>query len=250
MKIDLSCPIEVRGYVLSYTENGMQAAARLYNLTTRRIASFEAVARWRSGRDGRKIVCPFSMERVHACGESIFQISLDNTRLPDADSLEILFNTVRFEDSDAEWHAGDGPFAEMNPLPPMSAEELSILKDVAGEDAVCYPSQNSQAWTCVCGRINSNSTESCARCHRSHFTSIGYTPEKVRFLHEARKPVDVPAELPKGSPVRRMNLFRRTLLWTLAILALTAFIVLQDRPAGTSASLNASASVETAADYH
>lgn len=242
MKIDLSCPIEVRGYVLSYTENGMQAAARLYNLTPRRIASFEAVARWRSGPDGRKIICPFSMEHVHAAGESIFQISLDNNRLPDADRLEILFNTVRFEDGGAEWHAGDGPFAEMSPLPPMSADELSVLKSVAGEDAVCYPRQDSQTWTCVCGRMNPNPSELCARCHRDHFTAIGYTPEKVSFLHEARKPVEAVPEISAHGRTRRTGILRRTLLWTLAILALTTFFILQEYPA--NAPLHASAAIE------
>lgn len=245
MKIDLSCPIEVRGYVLNYTEKGMQAAARLYNMTTRRIASFEAVARWSNGPDGRKIVCPFSMEHVHACGESMFQISLDNNRLPDADRLEILFNTIRFEDGDTEWHAGNGPFAEMNPLPPMSSDELSMLKSVAGDDAVCYPHPDFQTWTCVCGRMNPAESESCARCRRDRFTSIGYTPEKVRFLYEAQKPAEPVPEISGRSRIRRTGMFRRTFLWTLAILALTAFFFLQDNPMDTNASLNASAAIET-----
>ena len=137
MKIDLSCPIEVRGYALDCTQPIARASVRLYNLTNRRIEGFEAVARWHSRVENRKILCPFSMERLHAGSESMFQIELDNRRLPDADSLEILFNSVRFEDGDREWRAGNVPYTEIGPLPPMGSEELRMLKAAAGEDAVC-----------------------------------------------------------------------------------------------------------------
>lgn len=247
MKIDLSCPIEVRGYTLSRSDRGTQAAVRLYNLTNRRIASIEAVARWQCTPENRRIVCPFSMERMNACGGSIFQITLDNNRLPDADSIEILFNTVRFEDGDAEWHAGNGPFAEMSPLPPLNGEERMLLKNIGGEDAVCWPVQNDAVWTCVCGRMNPRGTDVCARCRRSFADAMACTPERAQEQARRAAEAAVPAELlERRFERRRTRLFHRTLLFALAALAVTAFLVVYDQPAPKPAALNASATaIET-----
>lgn len=247
MKIDLSCPIEVRGYALSCSDRGMQAVVRLYNLTDRRIASIEAVARWQCTPENRKIVCPFSMEHMNACGRSFFQITLDNNRMPDADNIEILFNTVRFEDGDPEWHAGNGPFAEMAPLPPLNSEEMMLLKSVGGDDAVCWPKQNDAVWTCVCGRMNPFGTDMCARCHRSMNDAMACTPEYAQEqLNRAAEPT-IPVEvLERRFERRRSRLFQRTLLFALVALAVTAFLVVCEQPAPKPTVLNASAAaIET-----
>lgn len=225
MKIDLSCPIEVRGYVLSYSEHSMQASVRMYNLTPRRIASFEAVARWHSSEENKSIVCPFSMDTPRAAGETIFQIALDNNRLPTADSLEILFNTVRFQDGDADWQANNGPFAEMQPLPGLESNELTLLRNAAGTDAVCYPRQDSRIWTCVCGRMNLNNADQCVRCHRDHFEALSFTPERVQNSQTAEAIVS-PSTLQEGFLRRRSRLMRRTLLMSLAVLAIATLFAL------------------------
>lgn len=251
MKLDLSCPIEVRGYALTCSERGLQAEVRLYNLSGRSIESFEAVARWHSSSENRKIVCPFSMERVHACGRNMFRITLDNNRLPGADSLEILFNTIRFEDGDSEWRAGSGPFAEMEPLPPMSEHEKNMLRTVAGSDAVCYPKQDAQTWRCVCGRLNPNGADACVRCRRDHFSALGFTPENVQFHYENDH--TAPAETAEPLPVlerrfvrRRARLFQQTLLIALAALAVTVLLVVREQPAANTGALTASATaIET-----
>ena len=244
MKIDLSCPIEVRGYTLSRSDRGIQAVVRLYNLTDRRIASIEAVARWQSTAENRRIVCPFSMEYMNACDRSIFQITLDNNRMPDADNIEILFNTVRFEDGDTEWHAGNGPFAEMAPLPPLDSEERMLLKSVGGEDAVCWPKQNDAVWTCVCGRMNPLGSDVCVRCRRSMADAMACTPERAKEKLCRTAEPSVPAEvLEHRFERRRTRLFQRTLLFVLAALAVTAFLVISEQPAPQPTVLNASATV-------
>ena len=229
MKIDLSCPIELRGYALSAGEKGVQATLRLYNLSPRRIVAFEAAARWRRP-DGLSMVCPFSCERPRAGGHEMFQHPLLNDRIPDADGLEILFSSVRFDDG--EWHAGEGPFAEIGSLPAMSDEELAMLKAVAGEDAVCHPRQDSRTWLCVCGRTNSNAQDICVRCGRDHFTALGHTPENIRFHYESAKSAPraeaTPSEvLARRFLRRRAKLFRGTLFTVLMLLAITAFFALQ-----------------------
>ena len=183
MKVDLSCPVEVRGYALSGDGDAMRASIRLYNLTRRRVAWLEGAAGWFSA-SGKRMATPFRADSLRAPGESAFRIALETSRLPDANRLELRFSRVGFDDGD-EWHAGDGPFADLEPLPAIAPSELDALRDFAGADAVCYPKQTSQIWRCVCGRLNPNDVDTCARCHRSHFAAIACTSDAVRSRAES-----------------------------------------------------------------
>lgn len=232
MKLDLSCPIELRGYTLSYTETEVCAAVRLYNLSSRRIASFEAVAKWHSSASNRSTAAPFCAERLRAGGENGFKITLTTERMPDADSLDILFTRVSYEDGLDEWRCGEGMIVDVAPLPAIPSDALAELRSIAGVDAVCYPRQDSQVWRCVCGRTNLNSADKCARCHRDHFEALGYTPEAV-----AKRPRPHPSQeepIPQAQLEslhadfvrQRTRLLKRTLAAALALLALAAFCVL------------------------
>ncbi len=183
MKVDLSCPVEVRGYALSGDDDAMRASVRLYNLTRRRVAWLEGAAGWFSA-SGKRMATPFRADSLRAPGESAFRIALETSRLPDANRLELRFSRVGFDDGD-EWRAGDGPFADLEPLPAIAPAELDALRDFAGADAVCYPKQTSQIWRCVCGRLNPNDVDTCARCHRSHFAAIACTSDAVRSRAES-----------------------------------------------------------------
>lgn len=183
MKVDLSCPVEVRGYALSGDGDAMRASVRLYNLTRRRVAWLEGAAGWFSA-SGKRMATPFRADSLRAPGESAFRIALETSRMPDANRLELRFSRVGFGDGD-EWRAGDGPFADLEPLPAIAPAELDALRDFAGADAVCYPKQTSQIWRCVCGRLNPNDVDTCARCHRSHFAAIACTSDAVRSRAES-----------------------------------------------------------------
>ena len=183
MKVDLSCPVEVRGYALSGDGDAMRASVRLYNLTRRRVAWLEGAAGWFSA-SGKRMATPFRADSLRVPGESAFRIALETSRLPDANRLELRFSRVGFDDGD-EWRAGDGPFADLEPLPAIGPAELDALRDFAGADAVCYPKQTSQIWRCVCGRLNPNDVDTCARCHRSHFAAIACTSDAVRSRAES-----------------------------------------------------------------
>ena len=242
MKLDLSCPIEMRGYSLSFADGAAEAAVRLYNLTTRRIASFEAIAKWRSSASGKSIALPFCADGLRAGGENGFKLNLSCIRLSDADQLELVFTSVRFEDGD-DWRAGAGTIIDIEPLEPISASDLSALRTVAGADAVCFPQQNEQAWRCVCGRMNLKATGTCVRCHRSQLFALDCTPENVRFLSTAIQPDSFPDESddPQSKYLRRRTrLFHRTLATAIAALVLTALLILSCQPSDAG---NASAEV-------
>lgn len=227
MKLDLSCPIEVRGYLMSRNDGCTEVSVRLYNLSAHRISGFEAVAKWRDSSSGRSLAAPFIAERLRAGGENGFRITLTADHLPDADELELSFTRVHFEDGSPDWLGGDGPFAELEPLPAIDAETLSLLRDEAGSDAVCFPEQRAQIWRCVCGRLNSNDAAHCARCHRDRAVALDHTPDRLRKEHAPRSASeDDLASLQTEYVRQRGRLFRRTLLATVAILALTVGLVL------------------------
>lgn len=237
MKLDLSCPIELRGYSLTYTDSTAQADLRLYNLSSRRVASFEAVAKWHSRLCDRSVAVPFCAEHLRASGENGFHISLTCSRLPDADQLELVFTAVHFEDGCDDWRAGQGMIVDVSPIEAIAPGDLAALRSLAGEDAVCFPRQDCQTWRCVCGRINANADQGCARCHRDHAIAVGHTPENVRFLSEAIRPTQIGfnddeavTDLHRNYLCRRSKLFHRTLVMVIAALALTAMLVMKYQP--------------------
>lgn len=245
MKLDLSCPIELRGYTLSYTDSEAQASVRLYNLTDRRIASFEAIAKWRSRSTGRGVAMPFCAERLRAGAENGFRITLSCDRQPDADRLELIFTSVRFEDGGPDWRAGDGTIVEIASLEAISSADLEALRSAAGSDAVCFPKQDHKIWRCVCGRVNAHETETCVRCHRDRHVALSYTPETVRARYvPASEEVFSAEEEAVINDMRaqflrqRSHLLRRTLAMAIAALALTVLLVLHHNPV-EAASANA-----------
>lgn len=251
MKLDLSCPIELRGYTLSYTDSDVQASVRLYNLTNRRIASFEAIAKWRSRSSDRGIAMPFCAERLRAGAENGFRINLSCDRQPDADRLELIFTAVRFEDGGPDWRAGEGTVVDVSPLEPISSANLEALRTAAGPDAVCFPRQERHLWRCVCGRVNAADTETCVRCHRDRADALRHTPEAVRAHQPAfvsDESIEDEEELINDMHTRylrhRGRLLRRTLAMAIAALALTVLLVLNYNPVEA-----ASASAEVVSIY-
>lgn len=225
MKLDLSCPIELRGYALVCKDGRADATARLYNLSDRRIASFEAVAKWRSELAGRSLACPFTADALRAEKRGFFSMELSTDRLPDADSVELLFTRVRFEDGE-EWRAGNGPYADVGPLPFLRPDELTHLRAQMGDDAVCVPRRDAETWRCVCGRVNAGKT--CVRCLRSFDEVFAFTPEPS----ESAPAVETPAKAAEFEVLqtralrRQTRRLRRALALSVVLLAVGTLAVL------------------------
>ena len=220
MKLDFSCPIELRGVTVTGGENRLTAEFSLYNLSSHRIDSFDAVAKWRSA-SGRSLACPFTAGHLRASGKNMFTYTLINDRMPDAESVDLLFTSVHYEDGTPDWHAGDGPYVQADPQPAPSHPEISHLYADLASDTFCCSSQREELLTCACGRIHSRETIRCAHCQ--------HTLEEV--LQQAdRRPVRPAANEPSIEYMQQQNLqkkrrlFRRTFL--LAIAALTAVAIL------------------------
>lgn len=185
MKQDLSCPIELQGCTLSHNESSAQASVCLYNNSARRIALFEAVLKWRSSASGRSIAAPYVAQNLRISAEKCTQMTFSTARLPDADHFDIVFTTVQFDDDVDDWHAGSGTVVDISPIQLAEGEDLTLLQAAAGSDAKCFPSQDEQAWRCVCGRVNVDCV--CTRCSRRLSDVIGFTRDNVLAQHEAKQ---------------------------------------------------------------
>ena len=240
MKVDLSCPVELRGYELTSDDAGRtRASVRLYNLAGRRISAFEAVVRWENSRTGASAAVPFTAEHLRAGGRSYFTLSLSTDLVCAADYVELNFTRVRFEDGDREWRAGGGMIVEISETEPLSGPEQNALLALAGEDAIRFPEENEKTWTCVCGRVNLQSGRPCVRCGRGHddvfpaLTRESVLASDIRVeavldlddmpLDERRDMRRREERMHRELRRKRAALIRRTAVAAVAVLALVLF---------------------------
>ena len=166
MKVDLSCPVELRSYELISDDAGhTRANICLYNLSARRVSGFEAVAHWLDSRSGASAAVPFAIDRMRAGARSFFNITL-TAAAGKADHVGLNFTRVCFEDGEHEWRAGDGPVTEVSEILPLPGPEQNSLLAAAGEDAVRFAAEENGVWRCVCGRANPRGQVQCVRCLR------------------------------------------------------------------------------------
>ena len=167
LKIDLTCPIEIRGYELTCDEEGgARAYIRMNNLAAHPISRFDAVACWSNSQTGQSEAQTFRVDQLDADARSEFPFTLAAFAVPHADTVDIHFNRVRFADGTADWIGGQAETIDIDELPLLSEEESDLLCDIAGDDAVRFSELHEKHWVCVCGRANYLHHETCSRCGR------------------------------------------------------------------------------------
>lgn len=167
LKIDLTCPIEIRGYELICDDRGcVRAYITLNNLAPHAIAHFDAIVCWANSITGQSEAQPIRADQLSADARATFQFSLSTTTVAEADVLELHFTRVHFADGEPEWIGGQAEPVEIDELPQTPGAELRLLHNAAGEDAVRFPEKHEKHWVCVCGRANFRHQTVCARCLR------------------------------------------------------------------------------------
>lgn len=220
MKIDLTCPIELRSYELIYDDRGYARAYITFNnLSPHAIDRFDAIACWANSQSGQNIAQPFRADMLSADARSAFRFSLSTTAVPDADTLEIHFTRVRFADGEAEWIGGQSEMVDIEEIPAENGRALHMLTAAAGEDAVRFPIAHPEHWICVCGRANFRHETVCSRCLRSRrevFTLFTREAVLLPTPAEAGKAADSGASRPRKRAEARdaelrakFQLFRR-----------------------------------------
>lgn len=164
--VDLSCPIELRGYELLNDDFGnIRAYIRLHNLTKKKIVGYAATINWYNAITRARITESISVDECEIEPQDDFKLVHSTQNLAKIDHVEMYFASVAFEDG-SEWKPGNGDLIEIGEQPELAGAGLDRLREAAGEDAVQYPQVQKEYWRCVCGRINYLKDEKCVRCQR------------------------------------------------------------------------------------
>jgi len=77
-------------------------------------------------------------------------------------NIDIIIEQVSFEDGSI-WKKGNN---ELKDIAGAVNDGDEDLQEVAGKDAITYPSEDTDTWRCVCGRFNKKANTTCIRCER------------------------------------------------------------------------------------
>ena len=184
MIIDLSCPIELRGYELLHDDKGVtRARIDFFNVSDETITEYSGIVRWSRDLSDAGINDPIQVDNLEIKGGTEFQLALSTSQLRYADRLELYFTQVRFTNAPV-WKPDDSDLVDIGEQHSLKGRELKRLKEIAGEDAVMYPETQDQFWRCVCGRINPLQAEECARCRRERGYVLSELNRKAVGLNE------------------------------------------------------------------
>ncbi len=164
MRIDLSCPVELWHFKLP-TESYPVVRLNLFNLSDKAVTSLQAALFCFDEEDEQ---FARQVERVNGLeGEprSAFEVLIASDDGAQAARMDFVIEKVWFEDGTV-WRRGTGEMSEYkdNRLEP--SRQLDLLRQMAGHDALGYPSDQGAVWVCLCGRPNAASATLCQRCGR------------------------------------------------------------------------------------
>lgn len=228
MIVDLSCPIELRGYELLMDDNGhTRAYIRLFNLSEHAVVAYSATTRWYNGLTRADVTENITVDEMLVKPRSGFKLVHSLVDFLNADHVEMYFTSVTFEDGTV-WKPEDGDLVEIGEQPVLRGEALDRLRAAAGDDAVQYPQTQKNFWRCVCGRINLLTSETCVRCGRDQREVLTKFNEKAfsdRRSESARR--SAPRENVQGT--RKKSVLRAgqaaAIVVLMLLLALLGFLL-------------------------
>lgn len=177
MKLDLSCPVEIRMAIVSSEDVG---TLRLLNLSGKVIASIQVSFETETGHGNQRIM------DVSAMSGGRFEVSIPVLGAREGQLADATVEKVWFDDATLWRRDLNATYSyEQNLLP--LGRALEELCFVAGQDAVCYPSEQGFIWVCVCGGATSAEYDTCRVCGREkEGTFAHYTQEAVESTIKKR----------------------------------------------------------------
>lgn len=167
MLIDLSCPVENRGTIVKTNSgtNEPYLLLKLFNLSEKKIVSvkFTVSAFNSTGAELGKI--PVELNELLAEPKSFFaeNKAISLVDMEEAKHFVVDIENVVFEDETTyEPSQKYTVYAEDKDA---SIDDAIVLRGYIPE-AVCFASEHSSYWRCVCGRPNFPDSEVCVRCER------------------------------------------------------------------------------------
>lgn len=220
MIIDLSCPVELRGYELLRDDHGStRAYIRLFNLSERTVTGYSATVQWYNALTNAADTENISVDEVEIPPRSFFKFVHSTKSDAEADHVEMYFSSVIFSDGET-WTPRDGDLVDVGEQPVLEGEELDLLQEAAGEDAVQFPQVQNKYWRCVCGRINLLDRETCLRCRRDRNDVLKNLNSKA--VLGARKPKSrvrrAARTAPRANKKRKSDAFLKAVMIALLII--------------------------------
>ncbi len=229
MIIDLSCPIEMRGYELLTDDAGTtRAYLKLFNISNKTITGYSATVHWSRDLSDDEINDHIAVDTIEIAEKINFELKLTSDLVRNADRMELYFSSVQFDDG-TQWHPADGDLIDVDEQPYLKGMAGQVLREKAGDDAIMYPQTQDRFWRCVCGRINLLTDEKCLRCERERaYVLKELNPKALGLSDEDR-------ELEKDRKIRAVHSIKKVekaksdtwMLIGCAAVAVLAFLLLQ-----------------------
>ena len=260
--MDLTCPVEFREAEVLYDSAGRaQVYLTLFNLSQDVVQSVYLMVTLLDADGSSLYVRPLRAASLAVAARSSFTIATAADNLEPFVSANVLVPEVAFAYA-ATWTVDDGAIVDCSTDDLTPGHDRTALLDVAGADAVCFPTRLDYAWVCVCGRYNLLDSTACIRCGRERDAAFTLTPEYVREayagLQEKSMDAHKVAMRKSAKPTnrrqrdfdRRMQRFhlRRTLTVSfILLLALVCFLFVRFMPFANTPSVFSDDASSTAA---
>ncbi len=164
MKIDLSCPAELRQYALP-RKDYPACDLKLYNLGEKIISSVEVTVIFLNKEKEELERLVYRAHDLDGRPATVFSVAVPREDAGDAVSLDVIIDKIWFDDASV-WRRGKYALSEYTPNNLPNSRSLEMLRFVAGNSAVGFPQKQDNLWICVCGRPNGADDRTCVRCHR------------------------------------------------------------------------------------
>lgn len=189
MRVDLTCPVELWNCQIPTPEYPV-CSMQMFNLSEKAVTSVQVCILC---YDGEGVQFARHVERVavdNASARQPFDVQLTCEDGAAAMDMEILIDKVWMEGG-ALWRRGMNESRQYTPPPRLQGKRCQVMQEMAGKDAVCFPSDQGNVWVCVCARPNGASDELCRRCGRDKhdvFTKLNQAAvEKIIFKRESEE---------------------------------------------------------------
>jgi hypothetical protein len=213
--IDINCPVEVVGYEIRINDKLGKTfcAVKLFNLSNKVVSSIKMIINCydsfgQSVIEERQSYVEATIQDESAQPKAFLGLNkpilLSNH--PNTRKVDIIITSVLFSDG-LVWKKGDYELIEFKESRIPDTAELKNIQKVAGMDAICYPREDDNVWTCVCGRLNSKNDDNCKRCERNKFTIFERLSSRESIERELEKLEQAESENIKISNIKRKKKF-------------------------------------------
>ena len=138
MRVDLTCPVELWNCLIP-TPEYPTCSMQMFNLSEKKVTHVQLCVLCYDGEGVQFARHVEKVEAVKALPRTVFEVDVAAEDALQAMDIEILIDKVWFEDKTL-WRRGMNESRNYTPSPLLRGKRLSVMQELGGKDAVCYPS--------------------------------------------------------------------------------------------------------------